>query len=227
MIHCHDWTTGFVPVFLNTVLRDRPIGRAATVFTIHNLEHQGYADRRAMEFARLPPAEFRPDSVESVGAVNMLKAGLYHATKPTTVSPTYAKEIDPAGGCGLDDVLNFRGADLIGILNGIDTDVWNPATDRHLPATYTADDLAGKADCKTALQARLGLARDPHIAVFGAVSRFAAQKGLDLLAEALPHVLDQMHVQAGHPGRGRSRLGTRFSFRSQPVCRPGRGVRGL
>jgi starch synthase len=221
VIHCHDWTTGFVPVFLNTTLRDAPIGRAATVFTIHNLEHQGYADRRALEFARLPPAEFRPDSVESVGAVNMLKAGLYHATKLTTVSPTYAREIrTPAGGCGLDGVLNFRGADLVGILNGIDPDVWNPATDRHLPATYTADDLAGKAACKAALQARLGLARDPHIAVFGAVSRFAAQKGLDLLAEALPHVLDRMHVQFALLGAGDP--GLEHAFRSAAVQYAGR-----
>lgn len=203
VIHCHDWTTGFVPVLLNTTLRDTPLGRAATVFTIHNLEHQGYADRRAVEFARVPASEFRPDSVESVGAVNLMKAGLYHATKLTTVSPTYAREIrTPAGGWGLDGVLNFRGADLVGILNGIDTTAWNPAADRHLPAGYTARDLAGKAACKAALQARLGLARDPHIAVFGVVSRFAAQKGLDLLAEALPHVLDRMHVQFALLGSG-------------------------
>src|SRR5690606_6376089 len=142
VIHCHDWTTGFVPLYLNTTLRDTPLGRAATVFTIHNLEHQGYADRRVLDFARIPRSEFRPDSVESVGAVNMMKAALFHSTKLTTVSPTYAREIrTPSGGCGLDDVLNFRGADLVGILNGIDGASWNPATDTSLPSRYSAGDL--------------------------------------------------------------------------------------
>ncbi len=206
VVHCHDWTTGFVPLFLNTTLRNTSLGRTASVFTIHNIEHQGYSHRRALDFARIPAGEFRPDSVESVGAVNMLKAGLYHSTKLTTVSPTYAQEIrTPAGGFGLDDVLRFRGADLVGILNGIDTASWNPATDTHIPAPFTADDLAGKATCKAELQARLGLHVDPHVAVFGVVSRLASQKGLDLLAEALPHILDRMHVQiallgAGDPG---------------------------
>ena len=98
VIHCHDWTVGFIPVLLNTVLRDRPIGRAATVFTIHNLEHQGYAEAGLVSYARLPWSEFRADSLESHGQVNMMKAGLYHATKLTTVSPTYAREIRTAAG---------------------------------------------------------------------------------------------------------------------------------
>jgi starch synthase len=182
------------------------LGRVASVFTIHNLEHQGYADRRVLDFARLPASEFRADSVESTGAVNMLKAGLYHSTKLTTVSPTYAEEIKtPAGGWGLDDVLRYRAGDMVGILNGIDTGVWNPATDKFIPAHYSAENLAGKATCKAALQFKLGLAIDPHIAVFGVVARFASQKGLDLLAEALPHIAERMHVQfailgAGDPG---------------------------
>jgi starch synthase len=116
VVHGHDWTTGLVPVMLNTILRNRPIGRAATVYTIHNLEHQGYADRSLVPYARLPWSEFRPDSLESHGQVNMMKAGLYHSTKLTTVSPTYAAEIrTPALGFGLDHVLRLRGADLIGI----------------------------------------------------------------------------------------------------------------
>ncbi len=206
VVHGHDWTTGLLPVYLNTTLKDTPLGRVASVFTIHNLEHQGYADRRVLDFARLPSSEFRADSVESTGAVNMLKAGLYHSTKLTTVSPTYAEEIKtPAGGWGLDGVLRYRGGDLVGILNGIDTGAWNPATDKFIPAHYSAENLAGKAACKAALQAKLGLAIDPHIAVFGVVARFANQKGLDLLAEALPHIADRMHVQfailgAGDPG---------------------------
>jgi len=203
VIHCHDWTTGFVPLYLNTTLRDTPLGRAATVFTIHNLEHQGYADRRVLDFARIPRSEFRPDSVESVGAVNMMKAALFHSTKLTTVSPTYAREIrTPSGGCGLDDVLNFRGADLVGILNGIDGASWNPATDTSLPSRYSAGDLSGKAVCKAHLQEQLGLDPAPGVPVFGVVARFASQKGLDLLAEALPHILDRMQVQFAILGSG-------------------------
>lgn len=211
VVHCHDWTTGFIPLLLNTALRDTPIGRAATVFTIHNLEHQGYCDQRALDFAHVPVAEFRADSTESHGKVNMMKAGLYHATKITTVSPTYAEEIKaPAGGFGLDRVLRFRAADLLGIVNGIDMDGWNPATDQTLPATYSPANFGGKSVCKAALQKHLGLSVDPHIALFGVVSRFATQKGLDLLAECLPRVLEGMHVQFAVLGSGDGELETLF-----------------
>lgn len=211
VIHCHDWTTGFIPLLLNTTLRDTPIGRAATVFTIHNLEHQGYCDRRALDFAHVPVAEFRADSTESHGKVNMMKAGLYHSTKITTVSPTYAEEIKTAaGGFGLDHVLRFRAADLLGIVNGIDESTWNPATDKALPFNYTSANFGGKSTCKAALQKQLGLEIDPHIALFGVVSRFATQKGLDLLAEALPYVLDRMHVQFAVLGSGDGALETTF-----------------
>lgn len=221
VVHGHDWTTGLVPVFLNTILRDTPLGRTASVFTIHNLEHQGYAHRRAVAFARLPWAEFRPDSLEALGAVNPLKGGLYHATKITTVSPTYAEEIQtPAGGCGLHGVLRFRSADLIGIVNGIDADAWNPAHDPALPATYTADHLDGKLRCKQALQERLGLTVDPRVLVLGVVARLVSQKGLDLLAEALPHVLDRMQVQFAILGSGDPGLEHAFRWATQAF--PGR-----
>jgi starch synthase len=220
--HAHDWTTGLVPLLLNTTLRHTPLGRTASVFTIHNLEHQGYAPRRVLDFAHVPPDEFRPDSTESVGSVNLLKAGLYHATKLTTVSPTYAQEIrTPAGGCGLDDLLRFRGGDLVGILNGIDAVAWNPAMDKNLPLPYDPRTLvAGKAAAKAALQRRLGLARDPHIAIFGVVARFAHQKGLDLLAEALPHILPRMHVQFALLGAGDP--GVEQTFRWAAEAFPGR-----
>ncbi|HVT72673.1 MAG TPA: glycogen synthase GlgA [Lacunisphaera sp.] len=216
VIHGHDWTTGLVPVFLNTILRDTPLGAAATVFTIHNLEHQGFCDRRVLEFARLPASEFRPDSLESVGAVNLMKAGLYHATKITTVSPTYAEEIKtPAGGFGLDAVLRFRGADLVGIVNGIDDESWDPARDPALPANFSAADLAGKATCKARLQARFGLEADPRVPLFGVVSRLATQKGLDLLAAALPGLMDRMRVQLVLLGSGDWRLENIFRQATQ------------
>lgn len=219
--HCHDWPTGMLPVYLNTTLKDSPLGRVATVFTIHNIEHQGYAPPRVVEFARLPMSEFRPDSVESVGWINMLKAGLYHSTKLTTVSPTYAEEIKtPVGGWGLDGVLRYRAGDLIGILNGIDTEAWNPMTDRFIDSHYHAEDLGGKAICKAALQAKLGLDIDPDIALFGVVARFVSQKGLDLLAEVLPQILDSMHVQFAILGAGEHHV--EQTFRDAGQRYPGR-----
>lgn len=221
VIHCHDWTVGLLPVMLNTTLRDRPIARAATVFTIHNLEYQGYGPKDVAAFARLPMSEFRADSIESHGQVNMMKAGLYHSTKLTTVSPTYAQEVrTPAGGFGLDEVLRYRGGDLLGIVNGIDTTTWNPATDGALPANYSAADMTGKAACKRALQEKLGLALEPSVPIFGVVSRFAGQKGLDLLAAALPRVLDTMKVQIAVLGSGDPELEN--SFRAIAARYPGR-----
>ena len=207
VVHCHDWTTGLVPVMLNTTLRGTPLAAAATVFTIHNLEHQGYSDRRVLQFARLPAGEFRADSLESVGAVNLMKAGLYHSTKITTVSPTYADEIKtPAGGFGLDAVLRFRAGDLIGIVNGIDDSSWDPARDPALPANYSAADLRGKAGCKAKLQERFGLEVDPGVPLFGVVSRLAAQKGLDFLVGVLPALMERMRVQLVLTGSGDWRM---------------------
>ncbi len=221
VIHAHDWTVGLLPVMLNTTLRDRPIARAATVFTIHNLEYQGYAPKSIIDFARLPLSEFRADSIESHGQVNMMKAGLYHSTKITTVSPTYAQEIrTPAGGFGLDQVLRYRGGDLLGIVNGIDVGTWNPATDPALPANYSAADMAGKAICKKALQGKLGLAVDANIPLFGVISRFAGQKGLDLLAAALPRVLGVMRVQFAILGSGEAELEN--AYRAIAAQHPGR-----
>ena len=222
VVHCHDWTTGLLPLMLNTTLRDSPLGQTASVFTVHNLEHQGYADRRVLDYARIPASEFRSDSAESVGAVNTVTAGLYHATKITTVSPTYADEIKtPAGGFGLDEVMRFRAADLVGILNGIDDAAWNPAMDHHIPRPYDQRSLiAGKAAAKQVLQRRLGLDEDPDIALFGVVSRFASQKGLDLLAEALPHIVPRMHVQFALLGAGDP--GLEHTFRWGTEAFPGR-----
>ena len=221
VVHAHDWTTGFVPVLLNTVLRGSALGDTASVFTIHNIEYQGHAHRRALAFSHVPESEFRAESLETLGAVNPLKAGLYHATKITTVSPTYAEEIrTPAGGFGLDSVLRFRGADLIGILNGIDAESWDPMRDNALPASFSATALGGKLACKSALQLRLGLRPERGTPIFGVVARLASQKGLDLLAEALPHVMATMQVQFALLGSGEAGLET--AFRHTAVRYPGR-----
>lgn len=221
VVHAHDWTTGFVPVMLNTVLRQSALGNTASVFTIHNLEYQGQAHRRALAFSRVSEAEFHPESIEDLGAVNPLKAGLYHATKLTTVSPTYAQEIrTPAGGFGLDPVLRFRGADLIGILNGVDTESWNPTTDKALPSNYSADALDGKSVCKSALQLRMGLESSADTPIFGVVARLVSQKGLDLLADALPQVMATMRVQVALLGSGEGSLEN--AFRTLAHRYPGR-----
>lgn len=213
VIHCHDWTTGLVPLMLNTTLRDTPLGRAATVFTIHNLEYQGWSPARVVDFARLPWSEIHRDNLETGGMVNLMKTGLLHATKISTVSPHYADEIKTAeGGFGLDALLRFRAADLVGILNGIDDESWDPARDPSLPANFTAADLAGKAVCKARLQERFGLEPRPGVPVFGVVSRLVVQKGLDLLADAMSTIMDRMDVQFVLLGSGDHRLENDFNW---------------
>jgi starch synthase len=221
VVHAHDWPTGLVPVMVNTLPQDHPVAGAATVFTIHNIEHQGCVDGSLMKMAGLPDWVWRADGVESCGMMNMMKGGIYHANKITTVSPSYAKEIqNPVGGCGLHETLQFRSADLIGIVNGIDEGVWNPATDPLIPAHYTADDMAGKAVCKRELQRAFLLEEDPTIPVFGVISRLATQKGLDLLAAAADWILNTMRVQLVVLGAGETDL--QWAFGEMPHRHPGR-----
>lgn len=206
LIHCHDWGLGLLPVYLNTTERHSPLHRAASVFTIHNLMHQGRAGPGLLDYAGLPRTLYAGDNLEHGGALNMMKGALYHSTKLTTVSPHYAREIQgPDYGCGLDPVLRFRSADLVGILNGIDTDAWNPATDSLIPANFTREDLSGKARCKAELQKTFGLAERPESPIFSAVARLYDQKGLDLFAQIIPGLMNDMDLQvvvlgSGDPG---------------------------
>ena len=191
VFHVHDWPTALVPLYLNTVERQGPLGRSATVLTVHNMAHQAKFPAGHLPATRLPWSEFRPDSLEDHGAVSPLKGGLYHATKLTTVSPRYAHEIrTPAGGAGLDAVSRFRGADLVGILNGIDEGTWNPRSDPAIAAPFDAADLRGKATCKRALQREFGLAERADVPLIGVVSRLSEQKGTDILLAALTRLLD-------------------------------------
>ena len=191
VFHAHDWPTALVPVFLNTVGRGTPTGAAASVLTIHNLAHQGWFDRSRFAETGLEVGFHQHLGLEGNDGINLLKGGIYHSTVISTVSPTYAQEIQtPSYGEGLDALLRSRQSDLFGVLNGIDEEVWNPATDPHLPHRYGAEDLAGKRACKAALQQEAGLPQRPEVPLLGLVSRLAAQKGIDLLLAGIDRLLE-------------------------------------
>jgi starch synthase len=183
VVHAHDWQAGLLPAYLRYDGRRQ----APSVITVHNLAFQGQFPASLLGSLGLPPAAYAIDGVEYYGSIGYLKAGLALADRVTTVSPTYAEEIRTAdGGMGLGGLLSARGTDVVGILNGIDTDVWNPATDRLLERQFSSDTVAMRAVNKAALQARFGLEVDPSRLLFGVVSRLSWQKGLDLLVETLP-----------------------------------------
>lgn len=207
VFHCHDWMAGLVPVFLETRDRQGPLWRSASVLTVHNLSHQGYADRSILDFAGLPRSLFRPDQLEACGGVNFLKGGLYFANKLTTVSPSYAGEIQAEElGCGLQNVLRFRSGDLMGILNGIDGDVWNPATDPLIPHNYSRGQLAGKALCKKSFYQKYFPAGGDGRPLFTAIARLCQQKGLDVLAEILPRLFATVDIRVALLGSGDRKL---------------------
>lgn len=206
VFHCQDWTTGLLPVYLNTHDRGTRVAQAATVMTVHNLQFQGTFYSGLVEWAHLKRSEvFHADNLEAMGCVNMLKGGLYNATKITTVSPTYAEEIrQPGGGCGLEELMAFKGGDMFPILNGIDTKEWDPATEKILPGNFSAQNLSGKAACKAELQKMFGLKVDPKVPVFGFFSRHTHQKGIDLICEVVDRVMAQMQVQIVFLGKGQA-----------------------
>lgn len=214
VLHVHDWPTALVPVYLNTIESQGELARTATVLTVHNLAHQGRFPAVDLPATHLPWSVFNEAGLEDHGAVNVLKGGLYHATMLTTVSPRYAQEIrTPEGGAGLDHVLRLRAADLVGILNGIDTRVWDPATDRYLPAHFSADDLRGKAVCKRELQREMHLAERPEVPLIGVISRLTEQKGTDVIAQALDDILG-LDTQMVVLGSGDPRAEEFFAQRS-------------
>lgn len=190
VVHFNDWQTGLGPVALRRGYAGTALGRARSVFTLHNLAYQGQFGKEVMGELGLPWDLFTAHGgLEFYDKVNFLKAGLGFSDALTTVSPTYAREVQtPEQGFGLDGLLRHRAHVLTGILNGIDTHEWNPATDAYLPARFSANELAGKAVCKRELLRRFGLP-DGDAPVFALVSRLAWQKGIDLLLEVLPRAL--------------------------------------
>jgi starch synthase len=220
VIHANDWQTALVPVYVNTVEWARPLHGAATVYTIHNLAYQGIADSGALFITGLGHEHYNSGEFEHFGTLNLTKAALRHSTMLSTVSPSYAKEIQtPDLGCGLDGVLHARRGDLVGILNGIDVDEWNPATDPHIAARYTAARVEGKSACKAALQAEAGLPLNPRIPLFSAVGRLTHQKGFDVLAHGMDRVLswDLQFVLLGNGDREAEQY-----FRTLSARRPDR-----
>jgi starch synthase len=189
IVHCHDWHAGIVPAYLAAL--PPAGGRVPTVFTVHNLAYQGLFPAASFAELALPPSFFSIDGLEFFGLVSFLKAGLFYSDRLTTVSPTYAREIQtPRFGSGLDGLLRSRADELTGILNGVDPKIWNPRHDTILPRPYGAEDArAGKREAKAELQDRLALEKRGDAPVFGVVSRLTAQKGLDLLLDVLPEVV--------------------------------------
>jgi starch synthase len=220
VLHANDWQAALVPVYLNTVARGTPLERAASVFTIHNLAYQGWFGKQEAVNVGLPWEACWQLGLEAYDTMNILKGGILNATVVTTVSPTYAREIqDPGHGEGLDGILRSRRADLFGVLNGIDYSDWNPETDSWLPARYSASDLSGKSYCKAVLQKEAGLAPRPEVPVVGLVTRLSQQKGLDVVAAALDRLLD-LDVQIVLLGSGDR--GAEEFFRAASARRPDR-----
>ncbi|MBL8692465.1 MAG: glycogen synthase [Planctomycetes bacterium] len=193
-IHLHDWTTGLLPVYRSLRYKNGPLGKAGILFTIHNVAHPGSCSAAWMRALGLPYDLFRWDQLEFQGTLSFLKGGILWSTMVSTVSPTYAKEIQwPPLGCGMDGVLRFRTRDLVGIVNGIDPEVWNPAKpadrDRGLWASYAVDAMEGKEVNRAMLRQELGLADEPAMPLFGFISRLDHQKGVSALLEAMPQFL--------------------------------------
>ncbi len=185
----HDWHAGLAPAYLRAAER-QGAPHVASVMTVHNLAYQGTFPAAEFGALQLPGDFFAVDGVEFYGHVSFLKAGLYYADRITTVSPTYAREIQTqTHGAGLHGLLQTRTHDIASILNGVDYSIWNPSIDDSIASRYTAAKPSNKSKCKSALQERMGLKQDGDALLFGVVSRLTEQKGLDLLLSALPDIV--------------------------------------
>jgi starch synthase len=191
IIHGHDWQAGLTGAYLDTFQRDPGLMGCKVVFTIHNMGYQGIVGADTMPILGLEPRFFTEDALKFYNNINCMKGGIVFCHAVTTVSPRYAQEIQTSEyGFQLDGLLRHHSGKLSGILNGVDYQEWNPEIDKHLPAKYSAADLSGKLVCKKALLAELGMDRFPvDRPLFGIISRFAEQKGLDLVAQAAGELL--------------------------------------
>ena len=185
IVHCHDWQAALLPVLLRHSERRHSVTLALkTIFTIHNIAFQGLFPAKAFGLTNLPDELFHMDGLEYYSQINLLKGGILFSDRVTTVSPRYAQEIQtPEFGCGLDGVVQTRAEDIVGLLNGVDTAVWNPAVDALIPARYSAVNITGKAVCRAELMKKAGFAPDPRAPIFGVVARLTEQKGIDFVLE--------------------------------------------
>jgi starch synthase len=216
LVHSHDWHAGLTSAYM--AFAPAPKVDVASVFTVHNLAYQGVFDAQCFVDLGLPSKAFSVDGLEFHGQISFMKAGLAYSNRITTVSPTYAREIQtPEQGCGLDGLLRARAGALSGILNAVDESVWNPSHDALIPATYDARKPAGKALCKSVVQQELGLAVQGDAPVFGVVSSLTEQKGLHLVLAGL----DALVARGGQLvllGSGESWLEN--AFRERAVANP-------
>ena len=222
VIHCNDWQTGLVPVYLLEARHREPLLKhTKSVFTIHNIEYQGRFDRNILgDVLGLDEGYFREDMLSYYGDVNLVKGAIYAADYITTVSPTYAKELQYAFYAhGLEGVIADNYHKFTGILNGIDMVHNDPANDPFLPAPYSAADLSGKAACKAALQEKLGLDVNPDVPIIACISRLVAHKGYGLVTAAFPKIMEH-HVQFVVLGTGD--WGIESFFRKGALEYPGR-----
>ena len=215
VVHCHDWQAALVPLYLRTCFQDTDVGRAISVLTIHNLKFQGIYDRKRIQYwSGLPDYVFNKDCmIQNWLDANMLKGGIAYSNKVTTVSNTYAWEIQTEEyGEGLAEHLRYHNNKILGIVNGIDTDIWNPATDKLLVADYDEKSaIKNKKINKKALQESLGLDVDEHKMVIGLISRLTNQKGLDLVNDVIPGIMDE-HTQVVVLGTGDSQYENTFRY---------------
>lgn len=193
VIHCNDWQTALIPVYLkDTACRNSTLQSIKTVYTIHNIEYQGWLDEYAVgDLLGLDRGWYDDGTIEMNGGVNLMKAALMTADQVTTVSPTYARQLHHSFYAhGMESVIGRIDGKLSGILNGLDIVGYDPAHDKAVPANYTPDDLSGKAACKAALQKELGLAQEADTPILAIVSRLVSHKGLDLVCEVFDRIME-------------------------------------
>lgn len=208
VVHANDWHTAILPALLKRLyINDTLFSKTASVLTIHNLAYQGRYSRYFYDFTGLSYNDFTPDKFEDYNAINFLKGGIYFADMVNTVSKGYAAETRTAeGGHGLDNYLNMKGGNYIGILNGVDYSRWDPGSDTLIPFHYTPENMSGKSGCKKMLQKKLGLKQYSKTPVIGIVSRFAEQKGLYILSECIEYIISNANVQFAILGAGDKKL---------------------
>ncbi len=217
IIHCNDWQTGLIPAYLKTIYKDDPVfSQFKTLFTVHNLAYQGEFPKSSFAKTGLPDDLNSEKGIEIYKKINFMKSGLVFSDVINTVSETYANEIrtDDELGAGLKDVLAKRKNDLYGIVNGIDTKVWNPEKDKHLPKKYTSKTIDNKVQNKKALAEKFGFVFDENTPIIGLISRLYNAKGYDLLSEAFPELM-KLNIQMVLLGTGDRKYHTLFDKMAQ------------